>query len=113
MRKVTLAFVFLALAACSQPVSTLGDTSTGPAGGPGPWIRQGRPDQWQVLIPSAWGVQELVNACSGSLRGVIGTDASFQFTPRFDRPCSWRRFGRWIMNGFPKDGVALAVEPAS
>jgi hypothetical protein len=68
---------------------------------------------WTVRYPSDWRVQRLFDACSGALRGVVVTDTSFAFMPSFDHPCSWRRYGRWEMEGFPDDGVAVAVEPAS
>jgi hypothetical protein len=68
---------------------------------------------WIVRYPSDWRVQRLIDACSGALRGVVITETSFAFMPRFDHPCSWRRYGRWQMERFPDDGVAVAVEPAS
>jgi hypothetical protein len=97
----------VALVACS-PESPSPNVSGRP--GPSPVVE--RTDKiatsnWTLRFPTDWQVQRLINACHDVLRGVVVTSASFVFTPRFDHPCSWRRYGRWEMAGFPDDGVAV------
>jgi hypothetical protein len=105
----------VSLAGCSRAADRGGSPLAGSPTTPPDvaWASIQKPGSWSLRYPSTWRFQRLVNECSGALRGAVVTDTSFQFTPRFEGPCRWRRFGRWIMAGFPDDGVALAIEPLS
>lgn len=65
---------------------------------------------WTVQVPPSWRVQELPSCPNAPERiGVIVTNTDFQFlNPRGESP---RCEDRFLFQGFPSDGVALALMP--
>lgn len=65
---------------------------------------------WSLRHPPSWRAQALAEDCSflDYEGGVIVTNTSFAFRdPRGGVNC----FGRFVLAGFPRDGVALAWKP--
>jgi hypothetical protein len=73
----------------------------------------GEHEGWTVDVPPGWDVQVFDDApCEylGYRSAVILTDADFEFHgPRPGEPEECK--GRFILSGFPRDGVALAFQP--
>lgn len=65
---------------------------------------------WTVQVPPSWRVQELPSCPNAPERiGVIVTNVDFEFlNPRGESPACEDRF---VFQGFPSDGVALAFMP--
>jgi hypothetical protein len=82
--------------------------------GSGSWTVHGGPSEgWTVAVPPGWNAQVFDgDRCEfrGYRSAVILTNADFSFQgPRPDDPEEC--FGRFILAGFPRDRVALALQP--
>ncbi len=71
---------------------------------------------WKVSYPGEWRAQLQPNTCPGAshqeTRAIIVTNTNFVFRPYSPVGCTVQTFGRWVLAGFPADGVAVGIEPA-
>jgi len=78
-----------------------------------PWTGTRTASGWGMSYPGSWDAQLQPNRCPGKTKGpsaIIMTNSNFVFHPTFSA-CRTGPARRWVLAGFPRDGVAVALEP--
>ncbi len=78
-----------------------------------PWTGTRTASGWRMSYPGNWDAQLQPNPCPGKTKGpsaIIVTNSNFVFRRTFSA-CRMGPAHRWVLAGFPRDGVALALEP--
>ena len=78
-----------------------------------PWTGTRTASGWGMSYPGNWDAQLQPNPCPGKTNGpsaIIVTNSNFVFHPTFSA-CRTGPARRWVLAGFPSDGVAVALEP--